>query len=251
MTDVTTVIPTVAAAPALGEFRVGRAFSRTFTLLARNFPIYFTVGALGSVPPLLIQKGVIPVSDGTEGWLTLAGLVMLVLRPVTQAIMLHVAFQDIGGRPVSLTEAARVGLGRLLPLIGLSICTGLAFGLGLLLFIVPGLILLTMWYVASAACIDERLGVFASMERSSVLTKGHRWAIFGTWLLLIISGAILAPAVDALAGLTGNAGLITAASLVWSAMTTAFGMVFGGVMYYELRVAKEGIDIHQIAAVFE
>ena len=123
--------------------------------------------------------------------------------------------------------------------------------LGLLLFIVPGLILLTMWYVASAACIVERLGVFASMERSSVLTKGHRWAIFGTWLLLIISGAILAPAVDALAGLTGNAGLITAASLVWSAMTTAFGMVFGGVMYYELRVAKEGIDIHQIAAVFE
>jgi hypothetical protein len=251
MTDVTTVIPSVVAAPAAGDFRIGRAFSRTFTLLARNFPVYFTIGALGSVPPLLIQKGVIPVPDGAEGWITLAGLLMLVLRPVTQAIMLHVAFQDLGGRPVNLTEAVRAGLGRLLPLIGLSICTGLAFGIGLLLFILPGLILLTMWYVASAACIVERLGVFASMERSSALTKGHRWAIFGTWLLLVIGGAILAPTVDALAGLTGNAGLITAASLAWSAVTTAFGMVFVGVVYYELRVAKEGIDIRQIAAMFE
>jgi hypothetical protein len=119
------------------------------------------------------------------------------------------------------------------------------------LLIVPGLILMTMWYVIYPSCIVERRGVFASMERSSALTKGHRWALFGTWLLLAIAGAILGAVVSALVGLTGNTGLVMAGSLAWSALASAFGIIFTVVVYHDLRVAKEGVDIRQIAAVFE
>lgn len=250
MTDVTTVVPSVAAA-APGEFRIGRVFSRTFTLLSRNFPIYFAVAAVGAVPALLLENGN-ALGFGHPGATgTIAGLLMLVLGPLTQAIVLHVAFQDMGGQPVSLTEAVRGAGGRLLPLIGLAICIGFAIAVGLLLLIVPGLIVITMLYVAYSACIVERLGVFASMERSSALTKGHRWAIFGIWLLLAIAGAILGAVVSAVVGLTGNSGLVTAGSLAWSALASAFGIVFAVVVYHDLRVAKEGIDTRQIAAVFE
>jgi len=250
MTDVTTVIPAVAATVE-GEFRIGRVFSRTFTLLSRNFPIYFAVAAVGSVPLVLFQKISIPLIDDSVTLSFIAGVLLLLLGPLTQAITLHVAFQDMRGGPVRLMEAVRAALSRLLPLIGLFICMGLALGVGVLLFIVPAFVLLTMWYVANSACIVERLGVFASMERSSKLTKGHRWAIFGTWLLLVIAEAILAAVVDAVLGLTGSTGLVTAGSLAWSGLVTAFGTVFAVVIYHDLRVAKEGVDTRQIAAVFE
>jgi hypothetical protein len=251
MTDVTTVVPSVAAVPAAGEFRIGRAFSRTFTLLSRNFPIYFVVAAVGSVPGLLFEKGNISGFGHTGATLTIAGLLMLVLGPLTQATVLHVAFQDMRGGRVSLTEAIRGTVGQVLPLIGLTICIGVAIAVGLLLLIVPGLILMTMWYVVYSACIVERRGVFASMERSSALTKGHRWALFGVWLLLAIAGAILGAVVSALVGLTGSSGLVMAGSLAWTALASAFGIIFTVVVYHDLRVAKEGVDIRQIAAVFE
>jgi hypothetical protein len=250
MTDVSTVIPAVATA-AEGEFRIGRVFSRTTTLLSRNFPIYFVVAAVGSVPLLLFKKTDIPLIDDSVTLSLIAGILLLLLGPLTQAVMLHVAFQDMRGQRVSLTAAVRAAFTRILPLIGLTICMGVAIAVGVLLLIVPGLILMTMWYVANSACIVERLGVFASMERSSALTKGHRWAIFGTWLLLVIAGAIVSAVVDAVVGLSGSAGLVTAGSAAWSAFATAFGIVFAVVIYHDLRVAKEGVDTRQIAAVFE
>ena len=65
------------------------------------------------------------------------------------------------------------------------------------------------------------------------------------------TGAILAEVVKSMAGLTGSAGFVTAASLSWSAFTTAFGVVFAVSAYHDLRVAKEGVDIRQLATVFE
>jgi len=249
MTDVSTVFPAVAA-PVEGEFRIGRALSRTFTLLSRNVPIYFAIAAVGSVPMLLFNKISMPLVDDSVALSFVAAILMLLLGPLTQATVLHVAFQDIRGGPVSLTTAVQAVFSRFLPLIGLTICMGVAIAAGLLLLIVPGLILMIMWYVVLPACIVERRGVFASMERSSALTKGHRWPLFGTWLLFAIAGAILNAVVSALVGLTESSGLVMAGSLAWSALATAFGIIFTVVVYHDLRVAKEGVDTREIAAVF-
>jgi hypothetical protein len=249
MTDVTTVISTVAPV-AEGEFRIGRVFSRTLTLLSRNFPIYFVVAAVAAVPSVLLEHG--GADKDTAATLSLAGLFgMVVLGPLSQAIMLHTAFQDMGGRRISLSESARAALGRWLPLIGLSICMGLGIAVGLVLLIVPGIILTTMWYVANPVCIVERQGVFASMGRSSELTKGHRWAIFGMMVVLAIASGVIAAVVKAALGLTGSTGLVISGTLAWTALAGAFGAIFVVVTYHDLRVAKEGIDTRQIAAVFE
>jgi hypothetical protein len=39
--------------------------------------------------------------------------------------------------------------------------------------------------------------------------------------------------------------------LIWTAIVSAFYSVVVAVTYYGLRVAKEGIDIEQIASVFD
>jgi len=157
----------------------------------------------------------------------------------------------MGGDRISLSQSVRAGLGRWLPLIGLTICSGLAMCVGFLLLIVPGVILMIMWYVAVPACVVERLGISASMARSSALTKGYRWHVFGAWALIATASGMIAAVVKGVLGLIGSTGLAISGSLAWTAFAGAFGAIFVVVAYYDLRVAKEGIDIRQIAAVFE
>jgi hypothetical protein len=40
-------------------------------------------------------------------------------------------------------------------------------------------------------------------------------------------------------------------TLAWNGVWGAFYAIFGVVTYHDLRVAKEGVDVHQIAAVFD
>jgi hypothetical protein len=249
MTDVTTVISTVAPV-AEGEFRIGRVFSRTLTLLLRNFPIYFAVAAVAALPGVLVENSISDKDPMVSP--QLAGLlVMLLLGPLSQAIMLHTAFQDMSGRRISLSESVRAALGRWLPLVGLSICVGVGIVCGFILLIVPGFTLMIMWYVANPACIVERLGVFASMGRSSELTKGHRWSIFGMWLLIAIASGVISAVLKAVLGLSGSTGLVIVGTLALTALAGAFAAVFAIVTYHDLRVAKEGVDTRHIVAVFD
>ena len=123
--------------------------------------------------------------------------------------------------------------------------------LGMLLLIVPGLILMTMWYVAVPACVVEGTGPVRSLGRSRELTAGYRWKMFGLILLVIVisvigSMVVTLPAVF-LAGIWGQ----LAVQLVWAGLSGGFGSVLIAVAYYYLRVAKEGVDVDQIASVFD
>jgi hypothetical protein len=242
-----------AAAPAAaGEFRIGDVFSKTATLWSRNFLIFFVVALVASLPRLL-WEGIETQSPGNFPWARFFGgfSLFLILNTLAQAVILYGAFQAMRGRPVNLGECLKVGLSRFLPIIGLIICAYLAIWVGFMLFIVPGLILAIMWYVATPVCVVEQRGPLASLGRSSELTKGHRWKIFGMVALLYIAAMIVGLIIGALLGLTRSPILVTLGTLVWTGAWGAFYAIFGVVTYHDLRVAKEGVDTDQIAAVFD
>ena len=242
-----------AAAPAApGEFRVGQVLNRSFNLLSRNFLIFVVVTTVAALPNVLITENTgRDVSGATAGWLGLSFILTLILQMLSQAIVLYGAFQDMRGRPVNLGEALRVAFGRLLPIIGVAICVGIGVFLGSLLLLVPGLILMTMWYVAAPVCVVAQKGPLSSMGRSSELTKGHRWKVFGMILLVIIVGALVSGIILGLLSVVQSNVLVTLGHLVWNGVWGAFYAIFVVVTYHDLRVAKEGVDVHQIAAVFD
>ena len=175
----------------------------------------------------------------------------MVLSQLGDAIILHAAFQDMRRRPVRLVESLNVGLSRFLPLIGIAIVAGFLILLGTILLIIPGLILYTMWFVGVPACVVERLGPWTSLRRSRELTKGYRWKVFALGLLLVVvnlGGSVVASSLTALAGnpIVGLTG-----QLIWTGIAAAFSAVVFTVTYYDLRVIKEGVDIDQVAAVFD
>jgi hypothetical protein len=249
-----------------GDFRLGHVFSRAWSVFSSNFLTFILVTGIASLPGLLIPQPApgAPVDPFQNlGLGIFAFLLMIVLGTLSQAIVLYGAFQVMRGRPIDLAESARIGLRRFFPIVGLAISVSFLVFLASLLLVVPGLILFAMWFVATPACVVEQLGPFRSMGRSRELTKGHRWKIFGMQLLILIPaivvGAIVGAVIFAVSGAGGFLAIGTAlgttlgqvVNLIWSAVWTAFYAIVIVVAYHDLRVAKEGVDTDQIAAVFE
>jgi hypothetical protein len=254
MTDVS-----LPAAFAESDFRVGRVINRTTSVLSRNFLTFFVVTAVAHLPALLLFKGSSQAGTATSpreimGIFAVAGgaiFLTVVLGTLSQAIVLYGAFQDMRGREVSLSESLRVGLGRFFPIIGLAILVSLLGMLAALALIVPAFIVMTMWYVSTPVCVVERLGPWRSMRRSRELTKGHRWKVFGLLVALILASAIAGPTITAAFTAIGGTPLALVGDVLWNGAWGAFNAIAVVVTYHDLRAAKEGIDIDQIAAVFD
>jgi len=249
---------------ARGDFRVGQVLSQTWRVFSRNFLTFIIVTGIASLPPILVQQplpGGSPPADPFQGLglAFLAILIAVIFNTLAQGILLYGAFEIMRGRPMNLAESAKVGLRRFFPIVGLAIVVSFLVGLAMALLLVPGLMLLTMWFVATPVCVVERAGVFRSMGRSRELTKGHRWKIFGLYLVVLIPALIIGAILGAVI-VSGGAAVINSAlsstlgkiaNLIWSAVWTAFLAILAVVTYHDLRVAKEGVDTDQIAAVFE
>jgi hypothetical protein len=243
---------------AEGDFRVGRILSRTSSVLSRNFLPFFIVTAIANLPGALLIKlstdaaTVAPEAAFQNVGMIFIGLILtVVLNVLCQAIVLYGAFQDMRGRPVNLVESLQVGFRRFFPIVGLAIIAYFLIMLGSMLLIVPGLILLTMWFVATPACVVEQLGPIKSMRRSSQLTKGHRWKVFGLILLVAVLGSVVVGVINLGFELMAGPILALISGLVLNGIWGAFYAIAVVVTYHDLRAAKEGTSTEQIAAVFD
>jgi hypothetical protein len=261
---------------ATGEFRIGRVISRTFSVLSRNIVKFSVVTGIGVLPTLLFPQPSIENGGNpfTNVPLVLIALVLLlVLSLLSQAIIFYGAFQDMRGRPVNLADGLQISLGRFFPLIGLGfivfltligigIVTGLLVAVPIVkyfawLMIIPAMMLFMAWSMGTPICVVEQVGPVRSLGRSQELTKGSRWRILGLFLVTAIPGLIISVLVGAAMGAVsvlvpvGGPLLMQIVTLVWQAIWSAFFSIILAVAYHDLRVAKEGIDTDQIAAVFE
>jgi hypothetical protein len=152
---------------------------RTFAkhLLAIAFVIYLIAA---------IITALVALAGGTVGIL-LGSLVSIVAAFVLQATLVK-AVQDVRDGRADLSIGQTVN--QALPFIGAvavaSILAGVAITIGLLLIIVPGLFLITIWAVIVPVIIIERSGALASFGRSRELVRGYGWHVFGTLVLVYI-----------------------------------------------------------------
>jgi hypothetical protein len=251
---------------AEGDFRLGQVFSRAWSVFSGNFATFVLVTGIAGLPSLLIQYAAPDTLGSTYADVAMAliaAFVMLGFWILSQAIVLYGAFQVMRGRPIDLAAAARIGSRRVFSVLGLAIVLPVLCFLAAALFVVPGVILYLVWFVATPACVVERLGMFRSMGRSAELTSGHCWSLFGMQLAILIPAIIIGSLTSAVApAILGEAGVSALSASVhttlgqivsslWSAIWTAFYAILIAVTYHDLRVAKEGVDTEQIAEVFE
>lgn len=135
---------------------------------------------------------------------------------------------------------------------GLSLLSGIAIVIGLVLLIVPGLMLFTRWAVALPALLREELGVTAAMGRSSELTAGNRWRILGLALLMWVPFFVVLVLIGALAGAFGGESALDSlpfnifANLAGAAISVVTSICWTEA-YLRLSGQEEG---HRLADIF-
>jgi hypothetical protein len=236
-----------------GTFRLADVFSKTFAVYGRRFVPFIILTIIASIPNY-VAIFAIGSPAGGRGQFSAATVVLGLLDFATKSLVggavIYGVVQDLRGRTFSVGDSIQIALRRLLPMLGVAICGAIAIGLGSVLLIVPGLILACMFFVATPACVAEQTGVFESLSRSRSLTKGYRWQVFGTFLLMLVVGIVLGAIVGLVFAATGEFGMVIFTQAL-GAVVGSFNGVLISVFYYELRVAKEGIDIDKIASVFD
>ena len=152
----------------------------------------------------------------------------------------------------SLRFAAR----RLHSIVWVTILGAILAALGLIACIVPGVYLYVSWIVAVPVLLTEGLKGRKALGRSRQLVAGRWWPTFG----IVVLGAVLTGIVNsgigaALGAASFGAGtdtpagvlLAIASGTVGSTLTTPFTAAYISVLYFDLRVRKEGFDLQLLA----
>lgn len=250
------------AAETATDFEIGRVIQRTFEAIGRNFGLFAGASLLLVGLPMLVLALAVPGAFGmaaldgfSASWflLALAGfLFWMILTQVLQAVLIRATVFDLAGQKAAFGQTLAVALKLALPLIGLAIVAGIGIGLATLLLIFPGAMLYCAWSVAVPALVEERQGVFASLSRSSELTKGSRWKIFALLLIYIVIIWVVNATIGMIASVGGTpyfAAQIVLKAIVTSA-TTMISAAGVAAMYVELRSAKEGASFENLAEIF-
>jgi hypothetical protein len=242
----------------MSEFSAGNVISRSLSVWSKNLAsftvmslivyvplVVFALVALGgerTLSSIAISQGVIYVGGGFLGLVVNGG--------VTYGV-----FQELRGRPATIGQSLAVGLRRTLPIVWIAFIEGLVIIAGFFFLVVPALVFWVMFWLAIPVAIVERPGPIASLERSSALTKGYRWSIFGILVVFALFSGTAAGTVQALLpkpdGSTAAWGASLFATLLVQALVGPLSAVGCAVAYHDLRIAKEGGDTDALAAVFD
>ena len=214
---------------------------RSFTILGRNLAgaIPLAIVLLG-LPGLFLQSQ-FPI-PGELPQNTLALLLAALAAAVGQALLvgtlLYAVFRHhLGLGAVSIGMLFSYGIQIAVPGILVSLAVALLTGVGLLLFVVPGLIFMLVFYVAVPAAVIERLSVSAALRRSIQLTEGSRWVLLAFQIIVWIVSLLLGWFIELL---FRPLGLSMVAAVVIASVISAFTSIAVGVIYHDLRRMKDG-----------
>ena len=178
------------------SIRVSRVLVRGISWYIDNLGIVIPISFLAVLPELVCYLIFAPVSADV-GEITAGAFVTqwvsLFAGTWLMGLLMHAAVTSISsGRKPSLNESLTQSLRVYFPLLLLCLLLGVVIGLGFLLLIIPGLVLIVMFWVAVPALIVERRGILESFRRSRELTAGHRWSVFLVFVSEILVTIVLA-----------------------------------------------------------
>lgn len=204
--------------------------------------------ALAQTPP--------PQQDPVLG--LLGSLVRLIMVPLTIGALVYAADQVLNGRATTILGALAGTLRRYWALAGLSFFIGLFLFSGILLITIPVVIwFLVQWGVSVPALLAEGLGPNRAMGRSRELVAGRWWRTLGIFCLVLLLTSIASAIVEFMAGfiiglIPGlgedlRSGLAVVAASLAGALVVPVTYIAITLMYYDLRVRREGFDLDQLA----
>ncbi len=192
------------------------------------------------------------VSLGANAVLAITGLLVTALTTAACVKAVSDAYLD---HPTGVGISLRFAWRRLLSVLWLEILTFVLLALAFVAFVIPGIWLYAAWSVATPVLLVEGTGAWPALARSFRLVQRRWWATAGVLIVSELMVALLGGAIEGLlvgVFLTGGSVvvvvvLISLASAVSAILTRPFTASIRTVLYYDLRVRKEGYDVELLA----
>ncbi len=180
------------------KFTLSNVFSGASSALGRGFvPLLLASLMLYTVPNQAVYIGMrlgLGVTIGTAQafqpnviWVTIAAMVVTYfLTFMHMSAIYEICVLTQARKPVKLGEVCAHAFGNAVPIFVIYVLCALGWAVGGVLLLIPALIFGTLFSVVIPAYVTEKPGIFGAFSRSRALTKGHRWGVFGLWVLMVI-----------------------------------------------------------------
>ena len=253
--------------------RMFRLYKERFWLFAgiMSFPYLIllvmntSIAWLSRNPRGLVHTGSGHPPDVTTVLVATFGIALLVLvvtfgvTGIGQAATTFAVSDLYLDRPISIRRAFGFLRGHILQLFGVIFVTGLIIGVGCIFLIVPGIILACRLGVSVPVAMLEDCGPGKAISRSMELTKGFAMQMFLIFVLTIalsIGVSIVLQVPFTILAATPRPHLLPLGLSMLQYAFTFIGQVLVGpigaiafcLMYYNLRVRKEGFDVEHLMA---
>ncbi len=189
------------------ELELGGVLDQAITLTKNHFGLLFGIIAVTILPIGLANAGaqvtlmpqvtfpptveqLVAVQKAQQehrGLFLLLSVVGLLIQPVANAALVNAIADTYLGKRATIGSSVGKAFSSILPLIWTWILVGLAVMGGLILLVIPGIIALFWFALATQVVVVEKISGFAAMKRSRAIMKGN----IGTFFVLgIVIGAI-------------------------------------------------------------
>lgn len=230
-------------------------------LLRLHYKELVTAAALFLIPLAALQ--IIVIGDPTQMatrmvsgsfWIGLSvfSLVAVMVASLSTAATVVIVSESYIGHEVSISAAIQRVISRVWPLVAASLIQTIFVGVGFLLFIIPGIVFFAWTFAMPIIVLVERKDPMEAFSRSRNLARGSVPRIWGTILLAAIIVWVFSAIGSVILGLLANAGHFSAiANALVSAgiriLVYPFFTVVTVLLYYDLRIRKEGYDLELMA----
>lgn len=231
-------------------------FSQIFKFLAISFINFLPLVLFGAFAVFFVQShgGVSELKAiQTEMILFFLGGILgfCICGYMNTAAITYGVFQHLRKKQPSVIQSVQKGFASLLPVLGVVFFSMLAIAGGALLFIIPGIIIFFMLYVAIPTVVVENTGVFEALKKSRELTYGFKGYIFGLTFFLGIIQNILSKVIEIVLAQPGLEMIYAFTIFFMMFCFSCVGSVACVVVYYNLRKIKENIEVKEILRVFD
>lgn len=245
------------------NFGIGRVLATGFRVWASNFVSFTLLAAIVYLPLLLWGFSVAHSEyDPTsfQRYLQFSGIGTAVLGILVSAAVTYGVVMELMGERASMGACIATGIRRFFPALLTAILSAILVFLGSLAFVIPGLILMCMFYVVAPVAVLERQGIAGALGRSRELTRGHRWKIFGLIFVMglaqvlvtvLISSLTLPNRAEGLEAFEAAFPKYMYVSMIETVVLGALNAVMLSVAYYYLRAEKEGTSARELAMIFD
>jgi hypothetical protein len=270
------LLATTPAPLRLRPLEIGDVLDETFRLYRRNFVLLAGVSVAFAIPfaalagyglGSLFTNAINSAAAGSQADLSqmtsglvgfgLGYLVNLALLPLQYGAVVYAICQSALGNRVTLRGMLRAAVRRYLHVLGFLL---LAVLMAVFFCLFPLWIwILVGWVAVLPAIFTEDIGLGAAMSRSWALVRGRWWRTFLILGLMFVIEYAVSLALGGFLYLGQTLlsiilssyivfSIYEAAAIITSALVFPIVLIAMVLLYFDLRVRKEGIDLFQMAS---